>query len=196
MARLEYNPGLYNAKFYASRRKDHKYHQRYAQPIIDLLGPFGSILDLGAGDGHFARVLGGPRAEVHVVELSEAVLPYVPQGVHCLIHDLREPLDMARTFDLVVCIEVAEHLPESAADILCDTIVGHMGRYLLFTAAPPGQGGNGHINCQPPGYWKQKFGDRGLGYRKNPVKRLRVAWGKVLKAQHRHLARNVQIWEK
>jgi len=160
-----------------------------------LLGPFGSILDLGAGDGHFAHVLGGQKAEVHIVELSEAVLPHIPQGVHCLIYDLREPLDMGRTFDLVVCIEVAEHLPESAADTLCDTIVGHMGRYLLFTAAPPGQRGNGHINCQLSQYWMRKFSDRGLGYRKNLVKRLRGTWGKVLKAQHRHLAKNVQIWE-
>lgn len=196
----EYDPSIYDAKFYASRKQYHKYAERYMKPVAELFSPYKSILDLGAGDGHLAAtlgVLGGglDRVRVFMLELSPTVLPYIPVYVTCRIHDLREPVDYEYLFDVVMCIEVAEHLPESAADTLCDTIAKHVRRYLLFTAAPPGQRGRGHVNCQPPEYWMEKFEDRGLGYRKNLVRRLRAAWKGVLKPQHRHLARNVQIWE-
>jgi hypothetical protein len=29
---------------------------------------------------------------------------------------------------------------------------------IIFSAAIPGQGGHGHINCQPKTYWEHKFG--------------------------------------
>ena len=53
-------------------------------------------------------------------------------------------------------IEVAEHLPESAADGFCRTLAS-ASDYLLFSAAIPGQGGVGHFNEQPLPYWVDKF---------------------------------------
>jgi hypothetical protein len=75
-------------------------------------------------------------------------------------HDLAMPLDLGRRFDLVIGLEVAEHIPAEGADNYVDTLTRH-GDFILFSAAIPGQAGDGHINCQPHEYWHQKFLSRG-----------------------------------
>lgn len=70
--------------------------------------------------------------------------------------DLRQRIDLGRTFSLVQCLEVAEHIDASFADILVDNIVRH-GDIVLFSAAQKGQGGEFHVNEQPINYWVEKF---------------------------------------
>ncbi len=38
---------------------------------------------------------------------------------------------------------------------------------ILFTAAPPGQGGRHHVNLKPVQYWIQKFDERHYCYQKS-----------------------------
>lgn len=183
-----------DAKFYRGRKKKHKVYRKAAKCLDDLWGPFESVLDLGGGDGYWASVLSESGAEAHMVELSEVALRYVCENVECKIHDLCEPLNYGREFELILCIEVAEHLPESAADVLCDTIARHTKRLLVFTAAPPGQIGNGHINLQRPLYWMTKFKQRGLIYKRGKTKRLKLVWDHVLNKGYKHLVTNLQVW--
>lgn len=184
----------YDDKFYKKRRSKHRAARKYMKSLIDMFGPFESALDLGAGDGFCAHVLAETGTEAHMVELSEAVLPYAFKDTHCRIHDLTEPLYYGRTFDLVMCVEVAEHLPESAADTLCDTIARHVGRVLIFTAAHQKQRGGGHVNLQPSVYWFRKLRDRNLIYLGKETRDLQDAWGTVLGKGFRHLQENVRVW--
>ncbi len=55
---------------------------------------------------------------------------------------------------------MAEHLPHAKADLFVDNLVAH-GDVILFSAAVPHQGGEHHINEQPPEYWRSKFAGRG-----------------------------------
>lgn len=64
------------------------------------------------------------------------------------------------TFDLVVCLEVAEHLDFLLADALVDKLVS-LGDTILFSAAIPGQTGENHVNEQPHSFWLNKFEERG-----------------------------------
>ncbi|MNG06715.1 hypothetical protein D3C84_899730 [compost metagenome] len=73
-----------------------------------------------------------------------------------LQHDLTKSLQLNKKFDLAISLEVAEHLPESAANIIVETLTNHSD-CILFSAAVPGQGGQYHINEQWPEYWHQKF---------------------------------------
>jgi hypothetical protein len=66
------------------------------------------------------------------------------------------PMKLNKYYDLAISIEVAEHLPEGAADSFVETLVSAADR-ILFSAALPGQGGLGHINEQPLSYWQKKF---------------------------------------
>jgi SAM-dependent methyltransferase len=83
---------------------------------------------------------------------------------HFRHHDLREPFDPGRKFDLAVCMEVAEHLPESRAEDIVSVLTSHADS-VLFAAAIPFQGGTDHINEKPQSYWAALFRDHGFkGY--------------------------------
>ena len=55
-----------------------------------------------------------------------------------------------------MCLEVAEHLPETAAASLVESLV-NLSSVVLFSAAIPMQGGTNHINEQWPEYWRRLF---------------------------------------
>lgn len=70
--------------------------------------------------------------------------------------DLECPVLLNKTYDLVISLEVAEHLSEISADTFVQSLV-NAGKVILFSAAIPGQGGYNHINEQYPEYWQKKF---------------------------------------
>lgn len=119
-----------------------------------------SILDIGCGIGTWlsvakdlgiSDVLGVDGDYVN----SDLLIKYIKKDeFHS--HDLRQPLDLGRKFDLCLCLEVAEHLPQEAAEVLVQTLVCHAD-YILFSAAIPGQGGQNHLNEQWPEYWEKLF---------------------------------------
>jgi SAM-dependent methyltransferase len=76
--------------------------------------------------------------------------------------DLAKSIDLGRRFALVQSLEVAEHVRADAADQFVANLVRHADGVILFSAAPPGQGGEFHVNEQPYDYWRTKF--RTAGY--------------------------------
>jgi hypothetical protein len=121
-----------------------------------------SLLDIGAGHGAWAAEwLAAGVKQVQAVD-GDYVRPdqlAVPSK-HFKAHDLSTPLDLKKKFDLVQTLEVAEHLPAGKAELFVDNLVAH-GDVILFSAAVPHQGGEHHVNEQPPEYWRRKFAARG-----------------------------------
>jgi SAM-dependent methyltransferase len=74
--------------------------------------------------------------------------------------DLEKPLKIEREFDLVICLEVAEHLSKKSAEKFVKTLT-NLSPIILFSAAIPYQGGIGHKNEQWPEYWIKLFSKRG-----------------------------------
>ncbi len=74
--------------------------------------------------------------------------------------DLEKLISLPRSYDLVVSLEVAEHLSEQSADVFVKSLIS-AGNTILFSAAIPGQGGFNHINEQWPSYWICKFQEYG-----------------------------------
>lgn len=72
-------------------------------------------------------------------------------------HDLGRPFDLGEKFDLTQSLEVGEHIAPEQTDIFVDNILRHAGRFILFSAAPPGQGGENHVNERPYSDWKARF---------------------------------------
>ena len=66
--------------------------------------------------------------------------------------------------DVVICLEVAEHIETSLSDSIVDSIIRNVNDdgIIIWTAAIPGQGGVGHINCQKKEYWEEKFISKGF----------------------------------
>jgi hypothetical protein len=81
-------------------------------------------------------------------------------------------------WDVVLSMEVAEHLPEAIADPYVDLLCA-AAPVVVMTAAPPGQGGTNHVNEQPPGYWIAKFADRGFDHDAQTTRRMSADWAEA-----------------
>jgi 2-polyprenyl-3-methyl-5-hydroxy-6-metoxy-1,4-benzoquinol methylase len=117
-----------------------------------------SMIDVGCGTGALLRAFNENGVKVKGLEYSEAGLAYCRQrGLDVLKFDLeRDNLPENARYDVAVSLEVAEHLPERIADKYVG-LLARLSNVVVFTAAPPGQGGQDHVNEQPPAYWLAKF---------------------------------------
>lgn len=126
--------------------------------VIDRFHPK-SVVDVGCGTGAWLSVVAelGVRDYIGVDDaaVKDSLLfdqsRFVPA-------DLTKPLELGRSFDLVISVEVAEHLPATAAETFIASLAA-LGDCVLFSAAIPGQGGPGHVNLQWPAYWSPLFRD-------------------------------------
>lgn len=136
--------------------------QRVTQ-IVSVLFPVRSVLDVGCGYGTWLRAW----REVGVSDAMGIDGPWVdgdqlliPKSAF-LIRNIEEPIDLGRRFDVVQSLEVAEHLPHACAAQFVRNLTVHSDA-VLFSAAPPGQGGEHHVNEQPYEYWRSLFAHHGF----------------------------------
>ncbi len=131
---------------------------RLVIPFILSLLEVKSVLDVGCGIGTWLKVFEehGVRDLIGVDgnHVDQKLLKISPDKFRS--HDLREHLNLGRKFDLALCLEVVEHLPESSASLVVNTLVDYSD-FVLFSAAIPGQGGQHHINEQWLSFWVQQF---------------------------------------
>jgi len=132
--------------------------------IEQLFPAAAKYLDIGAGSGGYAAEVKRRGHEITACEYSRVGrLLARRQGIRSLPFDLtREPpADLQCHPDLAYCFEVAEHVPPALGDRLV-RFAAESAPICIFTAAPPGQGGTGHINEQPREYWIQRFEHCGM----------------------------------
>lgn len=155
-----------------------------AEQIVTALRPR-AVLDVGCGTGALLAALRERGCEVYGLEYSDAALRYCrARGLEVSKFNLEKDIFEPRKFDVAVSMEVAEHLPQEAADRYV-FLLTQAAPFVVFTAAPPGQGGIDHVNEQPPSYWIRKFQDRGFQH----VADLSKQWADDWKASG-----NVQGW--
>lgn len=131
-------------------------------PLIMELTQPKSVLDVGCGIGTWLKAfdqfgiqdymgVDASYVDRNLLKISEKL--FRPQ-------DLRKSWNLNRKFDLVISLEVAEHLDAEYAMHFVDTLVNH-GDVVVFSAAIPGQSGQNHINEQWLSYWQEKFAQAG-----------------------------------
>jgi SAM-dependent methyltransferase len=133
-----------------------------------------SYADVGAGSGVYAAEAQRQGIRAIACEHNKTGRRWCRrQGVDCRSFDLTRdpPADLPGPFDLSYCFEVGEHLPPALGDRLVRYLAG-LAPIAVFTAALPGQGGTGHINEQPKGYWIERFEQAGMKYRPDESERL------------------------
>src|SRR5262249_716344 len=128
-----------------------------AQVIRTVLEPK-SVCDFGCGNGLIIHYLKQSGVSVKGIEGSARALRHAPTNVkeEIVTASVAEPLFLGK-FDITISMEVAEHIPKSKANMLVKNLAEHARNGIFFTAAAPGQWGDGHINCQPKGYWEALF---------------------------------------
>lgn len=99
-------------------REDQKpvFRHEAARSLIASLGSQISVLDLGCGDGLLLSLLESDGVHGTGLDLSEtAVKKAQARGLDARAHDFAKPLPYAdRTFDIVVMLDVLEHLYDPA----------------------------------------------------------------------------------
>lgn len=137
--------------------------QRIAGLLLQAL-PIRSVLDVGCAKGTWLDVW----SELGVGEIQGVDGDYVDRAnlvipaARFRAANLAQALDLGRQFDLVQSLEVAEHIPGESASIFVENLVRHSSGIVLFSAAPPGQGGEFHVNEQPYDYWRALFRRHGF----------------------------------
>jgi SAM-dependent methyltransferase len=133
-------------------------------PMVTALLHPSKVIDIGCGRGAWLRAFKDNGA-AQIVGLDG---DYIDPSTLLIPSDCFRPTNLAGAFetpagrfDLAVCLEVAEHLPARQARHLVGRLAA-AAPVVLFSAAPPGQGGGGHVNCQPLSYWRALFEERGL----------------------------------
>lgn len=154
---------------------------RSARQVYKYLSTIGvnpkTVIDIGCGIGHWGKECPGEYTGfdygVPVSKLLFSKNNYIDFDLICLspLTMFKNPPNDYQVWDLVLCLEVAEHLPESSADSLITFLCGLSDR-ILFSAAIPYQGGTGHVNEQFQTYWAEKFKANGFGPAKQQLREL------------------------
>ncbi len=129
--------------------------------VIELLHPQ-SVIDVGCGLGTWLSVFQAYGVEdilgVDGDYIDKEKLQIPPEKFFCF--ELNKPLQIERKFDLVISLEVAEHLRIDSAELFVESLT-KLGKVILFSAAIPFQGGEDHFNEQWQEYWVEHFKQRG-----------------------------------
>jgi len=145
--------------YQAIYQEERPFADRLAIWIKDKINPT-KVLDLGCGPGIYVWTLKDVGVDVKGVDIDPRVdgLDLIEQGDLLSLNGV--------SADLIVCMEVAEHIDPQYSDDIVNSVYKSIedGGILLWTAAQPGQGGVGHINCRTKEYWLQKFIKAGLTY--------------------------------
>lgn len=154
--------GSYSGAFYGRQAPGSLRTARRVAPLLhELLAP-DSVIDIGCGVGTWLAAFG----ELGVDDVRGVDGPHVDHDLLLVppaaftVWDLRQPLSFDRTFDLAISMEVAEHLPPEAAADFVRTLT-RLSAAVLFSAAVPFQGGEGHVNEQWQDYWARLFAIEG-----------------------------------
>ncbi len=153
-----------------------------------------TAVDLGCGPGMVVGRLRYHGVSSFGYDGSSHALAYATEDVRCALECL-DITKMARGDlgkpDLAICTEVAEHLDEKHAAGLVALLCSAMCP-IVFTAAPPGQDGHHHVNCQPMPYWQRLFNDRGVILDREATLELACRWSGLQRLSH--MAKNVAVF--
>lgn len=153
---------LYGAEFHAGRDARTRSTARTILSYVFDWCQINSVCDVGCGVGTWlavARELGaetvsgyeGPWGASSKLVVDPALIEF---------RDLEQPIRAKTRFDLVLSLEVAEHLSAARGPGLVADLC-RLGDLVLFSAAIPKQGGVGHINERWQSYWADLFDGQG-----------------------------------
>lgn len=156
-----------NRKFFARRVEKYTPLQiKIAKDLYELWQPK-SVFDLGCGIGGYLEGFYKCGCVIRGCDAGhDAAMEYMSDMVKiCTFkHDAAQPLSKVYKHDLVMSIEVAEHLDVSGANQFCKNLIESASGRILLTAAGVGQRGKHHVNCQPQEYWIEKMESLGARF--------------------------------
>tara|TARA_A100001391_G_C5076724_1_gene279342 strand:- start:2052 stop:2948 length:897 start_codon:yes stop_codon:yes gene_type:complete len=130
-----------------------------------------SVVDFGCGNADYVKHLIENGFECEAYD-GNPDTPEMTDGIGKVL-DLSEEFDLGKTFDYVMSLEVAEHIPKEFEETYVNNLIRHTGEYLITSWATVGQGGDGHVNEQDEDYVLNMYKEKGMVYNKEVSEALR-----------------------
>ena len=165
------NTGFWNGE---TAHNHHVHSENLSQWIYDfcIKKKIQSVTDFGCGLGEYLSKLSPIVNNAIGVEGSipkQAKFEYIIQGD--LTTDLKSK---AFTSDLVISLEVGEHIPAEFMGVYLDNITNHSAKYLITSWAVRGQAGFGHVNCLDNSEIIPEFEKRGFKLMEKETEKARL----------------------
>jgi hypothetical protein len=121
-----------------------------------------TVLDAGCALGLLVEVLRKRGVQAWGVDISEFAIQNVHEDIrpYCKVGSISEPFELPH-YDLIVSIEVLEHLPKQQADQAIANLCQHSDD-ILFSSTPYDFQEATHFNVQPSDYWVECFARHGF----------------------------------
>jgi GT2 family glycosyltransferase len=136
----------------------------FAEHIARDIHP-ASVLDAGCAMGFLVETLRLRGIEAWGIDISEYAISNVHPDIqpYCKIGSVTEPPpdSFPQRYDLIVCIEILEHLEPRQAEQAVANLCQH-AEDILFSSTPFDHREVSHINVQPPEYWAELFARHGF----------------------------------
>lgn len=143
----------FTAANFAAREVYRPAYDRVAEVLTATLD-FVNVMDIGSGQGFLIDALLTKGIDAYGIELEKMAFAYAsPQAQERTSIGNALWANTSVKFDLVTCIEVAEHIPPEHSVRLVEKLCELASDQIYFTAASPYQPGHGHINCRPAMDW-------------------------------------------
>lgn len=162
---------IYKGGFFKKRHRLNWRAAYWCPAVLKVFAP-SCVIDVGCAVGELVKWYLDHGVDAYGLEGSRNCLPFLQVSEdRVLIRDLRLVNTGIGKFDLVQCLEVAEHIEPEYASTFVDNLCS-LSDSILITAAPPGQRGHYHVNCQYGWYWIEKFKDVGYSQRYEKVEEM------------------------
>lgn len=159
--------------WYCENEEGHCFDVSLSREITKILkeNNIAKVVDFGCGPGRYVKQL----IESGIDCIGFDGNPKTPEytGGVCKVLDLSEDFDLGIKFNCVISLEVGEHIPKQYEQIFIDNITKHTTNLLICSWAIPGQGGDGHVNCQTNEYIIGELVDRNFKINENLTSRIR-----------------------
>ncbi len=131
-----------------------------ADHIVAEIAP-ASALDAGCAIGLLVEQLRERGVDAEGIDISEYAIGSAHELLrdHVRIGSVAAPL--GQRYDLIVCIEVLEHMPRAEAEAAVVNFCAHSDD-VLFSSSPLDHKEATHFNVNPPEYWAYLFAQQGF----------------------------------
>lgn len=140
------------------------FFSRVAEQIVNDYHPQ-TVLDVGCAMGYLVAALRDKGVQAYGIDISEYAIERVRSDIqpYCKVCSALSPfpVDFPKKYDMVVSVEVAEHLPEEDAVPFVQSLCGYSD-LILFSSTPDDTSEKTHINVHTPEYWAKRFADFGF----------------------------------
>ena len=128
----------------------------FAERIDRDINP-GSVLDAGCGMGFLVETLRNRGIETWGLDISSSAISSVAPEIQqfCQVGSILESFSQPK-YDLIVCIEVLEHLALEVVEIAVKNLCQHADD-IFFSSSPLEDKQNGRITVRPPEFWSAIF---------------------------------------